>query len=167
MKKFVIAFCVMLLFSCDKEPINYSVTILDDKIINTSFLKNIDAPEKALLSWYLYAYGNECEDGSTKNKCKILKELNINNECDSEHLTMMLKWFSTDMLAVYKLNKCPNLTSKSAIQNSIDKIVLTRKSNSISISYKIKGLNNSQEKSWNLERTDTFLIKENTLQKVQ
>ena len=167
MKKLGILLFVLFVIGCTTQSKNYTVTIVDNDLINSEFLNTIKNPEKALISWYLYAYGNECETSSIKNKCKILKALNVSNECDAEHLNNMLQWFSTDMLAVYKLNKCPNLSSNSAIQNSIDKIILTRENNRLLISYKIKGLNNSQEKSWNIERTETYLIIDNTLQKVQ
>ena len=158
---------VFTLFGCKQKTSNYTVTVLENTIINSEFLQTISPPEKALLSWYLYAYGNECDEGSNTNKCKILKELKIFNECETDHLNNLLKWFSTDMLAVYKLKNCPNLSSSSAIQNSIDKIVLSRNNKTLTIDYKIKGLNNIQEKSWNIERSDSYLIKDNSIQKIQ
>jgi hypothetical protein len=158
MKK-VVLLLLLCCFSCNET---YEIVVLEDDYINIDYLKNIKEPERALLSWYLYAYGNECSETSEKNKCKLLAILNVKNECSSEHLNFLSQWLSKDILAVYKLKKCPNLPKASAIQNTIDKIVLTRDGDKISISYKIKGLNNSQEKSWNIERTDVFTINNRT-----
>ena len=69
-----------------------------------------------------------------------------------------MQWFSNDMMAVYKLNKCPNLKANSAIQNTLKKIVLIKNADTISIEYSIKGLNTSQEKSWNMNKTERYLI---------
>ncbi len=166
MKTLYTILLVVFLFSCKNKEDNITQIILDDNKINTTYLHQIQAPEKALLSWYLYAYGNECDNSSTKIKCKLLKELKIDNECEPKHLNMLLQWFSTDMLAVYKLNKCPSLPIKSAIQNSFKKIALIRNSDTLSIQISIQGMNNSQEKSWNINQEDSFLIKNNTLIKL-
>lgn len=166
MKKIILFSLIILLSSCKSNvSIKHTIIIVDKEIINTEFAHKIDEAEKALISWYLYAYGNECVEFKTSTKCKLLKLLNIKNECEATHLEMLKKWFSKDILAVYKLKKCPNLPFNSAIQNSIDKIVLTRNNNKLSITYKIKGLNNSQEKSWNINRTDNYIIVNNTFQK--
>ena len=70
-----------------------------------------------------------------------------------------------DLKLLFKLKKCPNMPSNSAIQNSIDEIIIRSDNEIISIEYKIKGLNNIQEKSWNVHQTDSFLIKGFTLVK--
>jgi hypothetical protein len=140
--------------------------VLENNEINTTYLNQIKAPEKALLSWYLYAYGNECDNSSTKIKCQLLKGLNVEDECSSQHLNDLLQWFSNDMLAVYKLNKCPSLPIKSAIQNTFEHIVLIRNIDTLSIKFSIKGLNTLQEKSWNTSRTERYLIKNSTLIKL-
>lgn len=157
---------LLILHSCVEKGDKNFIRVLDNGQINSE-LEILDKPERALVSWYLFAYGNACETESSKVKCKLLQGLNINNECDPEHLNMLLQWFSTDMLAVYKLKKCPNLDADSAIQNTFDKIVLHRNGNILTIDYKIKGLNNSQEKSWNIGQTDSYVIKNKTLVKVK
>ncbi len=166
MNRYCFILFFLLLFSCNEEGMNYSETILENDEINTTFLHHIQAPEKALLSWYLYAYGNECGIGSSKKKCQLLKEMNIQDECDVDHLNNLLQWFSSDMLVVYKLNQCPNLPIKSAIQNTFERIVLIRKMDTLSIQYSIKGINNSQEKSWNINQIDSYVLKSNTLIKI-
>ncbi len=144
--------------SCLGSNTKITHVVLENGLINKVYLHQINEPEKALLSWYLYAYGNACDKTSTKPKCKILKELQINDECDGKHLNKLLQWFSNDMMATYKLNKCPNLSVKSAIQNEFKKIVIQRNKDTVSIHFTIKGLNNSQEKSWNITKTEKYLI---------
>ena len=157
----------ILLISCSQNELDYSKVILKNYKINNTFVQQLDTPEKALLSWYLYAYGNECDGEASQIKCELLKELNIDDECDPKHLNNLLQWFSNDMLAVYKLNKCPNITSKSAIQNEFESIILSRNKDKLSIEFTIKGLNTIQEKSWNRTQTDTYLIKNNTFVKIE
>ncbi len=160
-------FLCALLFSCKKKDSKFTQVVLENNKINSTYLNQISVPEKALLSWYLYAYGNECDNSSTKIKCQLLKGLKIENECDPQHLSMLLQWFSNDMLAVYKLNKCPNLPIKSAIQNTFKQITLFRHKDTLSIKFSIIGLNTLQEKSWNIDQEDSYLIKNNTFIKIE
>jgi len=157
---------LLFLCSCTKQETTITNVVYENNKINSGYLNKIQTPEKALLTWYLYAYGNECDKNSSKIKCQILKELNIEDECNGNHLNNLLQWFSNDMLAVYKLNKCPNLTLKSAIQNTFEKIVLVRNVDTLSIEFSIKGLNTIQEKSWNVNQKDTYLIKNNSFNKI-
>jgi len=157
-----ITIVVLLVSACKHGTYKHEYIIANNDVVNKSFVDKLDVPERALLSWYLYAYGNECVENSSKVKCQILKELNIENECDPQHLSMMTQWFSADMLALYKLNKCPNISSKSAIQNSFEKIVLIKSADTLSIEFIVKGMNNSQEKSWNVAQTHSYLINDNT-----
>jgi len=161
------AFLLLLfLCACTKQETIITNVVLEHNKINSEYLNKIQAPEKALLSWYLYAYGNECDANSSKIKCQILEELNIEDECNGNHLNNLLQWFSNDMLAVYKLNKCPNLTLKSAIQNTFEKIVLVRNADTLSIEFSVKGINTIQEKSWNVNQTDLYLINSNSFNKI-
>ena len=167
MKNIYTILSLFLLISCQQKATNHTYVILENDKINTSYLNQIKAPEKALLSWYLYAYGNECDSSSLKIKCKLLEALKISNECDPKHLSMLLQWFSNDMLAVYKLNKCPNLPIKSAIQNTFEHITLTRNLDTLSIHFSIKGLNTLEEKNWNVNQKDNYLMKNNTFIKLE
>ncbi len=160
--KLIIIFLIALV-SCNKEV---SHTVLMNNKINTTYLKQIPRAEKALLSWYLYSYGNACDGTSDKPKCKILKVINVTDECDSKHLNMMLQWFSNDMSAAYKLNRCPNLPKNSAIQNEFESIIIKRNNDILAIDYTVKGLNNSQEKSWNVHRVDKYKITSNNFVKL-
>ena len=157
---------VFLQLSCQQNNGDFDEVILDNDVINTPFVESLNEAEKTLLSWYLYAYGNECKNDSEKIKCKLLKILKIEDECSPDHLNNLLQWFSKDMMAVYKLNKCPNMPYKSAIQNTIEKIHLSRKKDTLTISIHVKGLNNSQEKNWDIEQTDSYLIEKSTFIKL-
>ncbi|NVK53150.1 MAG: hypothetical protein HWD85_09465 [Flavobacteriaceae bacterium] len=163
MKKLVLFLMIVQFIACNKKQ--YTIVVVDNEKVQADFIHKIDRAEKALITWYLYAYGNECTNSKPATKCELLKLLEINNECNTKHLQMLKQWLSKDILASYKLKKCPNLPHNSAIQNSIDKLILTRNNKALSISYKIKGLNNSQEKSWNIERTDHYIIENNTFLK--
>ncbi len=166
MKNILLLGLLLIFISCTRKQSN-AIVVLENNEINNKALAQLDTPERALVLWYLYAYGNEC-DGSTENiKCKLLAKMGVNNECDATHLSYLLQWFSTDMLAVYKLNKCPSLSVKSAIQNKFKKIKLIRNKDTLAIDYYVMGLNASQEKSWNVIKIDTFVIKDRTLVKLK
>jgi hypothetical protein len=157
----------LLVFSCQSEEILYSETIIDNGIVNTEFLTTVDEVEKALICGYLFAYGNECNDTPTNVKCQVLNDLNITNECDTNHINFLNDWFKNDIIMFYKLKNCPNLPSNSAIQNEIKHMSLYRNNDTLKINILVYGLNNSEEKNWNTEQTDTYLIKNNTFSKIE
>lgn len=164
--RYTIVLTFLIICSCTENRNASIIRVLENEQI-MSELQKLDEPERALVSWYLFAYGNACKKNSNKTKCRILQGLGVKDECDPEHLNMLLQWFSTDMLAVYKLKKCPNLAAHSAIQNTFDKIILQHKGDTLFIDYNIKGLNNSQEKSWNIEQIDSYFIRNKTLVKIE
>lgn len=166
MRSILFILIVLLQISCQQNNHDFDEIIVENDSINTTFVESLNESEKTLLSWYLYAYGNECADDSEKIKCKLLDVLKIKDECSPTHLNNLLQWFSKDMMAVYKLNKCPNMPYKSAIQNTIEKIHLSRKKDTLTITVHVKGLNNSQEKNWDIEQTDSYLIEKNTFIKL-
>lgn len=166
MKGFIFIFIGFTLFSCKKQNKVYTETIIEDNQINSEFLSTIDEPEKALICGYLYAYGNECTDTSKSIKCEILAQLNVIDECDNLHIDFLNDWFKNDVIMFFKLKECPNLSYDSAIQNEIKKMKLHRNNDTLRISILVYGLNNSQEKSWNSEQTESFLIERNTFKKL-
>ncbi len=166
MKQFFTFLILFILSSCQEDSENYSVVILENEEINSEFLQTINEPEKALLCVYLFAYGNECLSNSTAAKCNILKELKIENECEEQHKTFLKKWFKKEILMKHKLQNCPNLPSNFAIQNTLEKIVLSRVSDTISITIKVKGINETQEKNWNIEQTNSYLINDSAFIKI-
>ncbi len=158
---------ILLLCSCGRQAVNYNVSILEKGAINTAFLQEIGAPEKALLSWYLLAYGNECNAKSSKIKCRILEALKISDECSDKHIRFLKKWFKDDILVNIKLKNCPVLPIDASIQNDYKRIELSRSFDTLRIHYEVWGMNNSQEKSWNVNRTDSFLIKGEQLRQIK
>ena len=167
MKYFSLIFLIVLQISCNKESSISTLVILENDTISKVHVNQIDTPEKALISGYLFAYGNECTTNSDKNKCKMLAAMNIEDECNTKHLEFLKKWFKNDGIMQFKLQKCPNLSYKSSIQNTFDKIILNRNADTLSIDYIIKGLNNSQEKSWYVKQEDFYLIKNNAFLKIK
>ena len=163
MRYLALFFLFLLQISCTQNKRDFTQIIVENKIVNPTFLDSINAPEKALLSWVLFAYGNECTADSNKPKCQLLKLLKIDNECDTTHVTFLNKWLDKNVLMQYKLRKCPNLPAKFAVQNTIEKIVLSRVSDTLRITVKVRGMNTAQEKFWNIERTESFILKRNTL----
>ena len=155
---------ILFLFGCQNK--NYEITIADSKKINNDFLQNLEDSEKALISMYLLAYGNECSSDKITLKCKILEDLNIDNECDKKHIEFLKQWFSSNKLMLIKLQNCPNLPHNFAIQNRIEKIILKKKKDTLTIIFNIKGINESQEKTWNFTQKDRYIIKNKGLIKI-
>lgn len=166
-RKYFLIFIVLLQISCTKNVSNYTQVVLENNTINTQFIESIEEPEKMLLSWYLLAYGNECTLESDKIKCKLLDLLKIEDECNPAHINKLKKWFLGNPLMYGKLHKCPNFPFKFEVQNTIEKIVLQRSNDTLTIVFKVDGMNTAQEKFWNIEQKKRFLIKKNQLQKIQ
>ena len=150
----------LILFSCRSKSVNYSLPILKGGEVDTTFVAKIDEPGRMLLGWYLFAYGNECSSGNDKPKCEILHLLGVKNECDTLYVQRLKQWFKEDIYRNIKLKNCPNLPVKGAIQNEFKYITLERSKDTLSISFRVDGMNNLQEKSWNVERVERFLILE-------
>ena len=157
--KYIFSICLVLsLLSCQLESIDYSIDILKDGMVDTSFVDKINEPGRMLLGWYLFAYGNECSAENDKPKCKILHSLDVDNECDTLYVEQLRRWFKKDVYRNIKLRNCPSLPLKGAIQNEFQYITLERSQDTLSISFRVDGMNNSQEKSWNVERVERFLL---------
>ncbi len=149
---------VLSLISCNSKSQNYSDTIVENEEVNTGFVLEMREEERALISWYLFAYGNECMNDSEQIKCQLLALLNIDDECSSIHINYLKKWFSSNALMQFKLQNCPNLPQNAAIQNLIEKMAISRVSDTLFFTIKVSGLNDLQEKSWNIERTDKYRL---------
>jgi len=161
-------FCIATVFiSCQKESVNYRHEILLNNKLDIELLKNSRTPEKALILGYLFVYGNECSGNSDKIKCTMLDALNIENECNNSNIDFLKQWFKKEIIVLLKLQKCPVLPVKFAIQNKIKKLVVERVQDTISITIKVKGMNTSQEKYWDIEQTESFLIENNTFIKIK
>lgn len=166
--KFV--FSIMLvcsLVSCRRISSDYSVVVLKDGVVDSSFVNEIDEPGRMLLEWYLFAYGNECGLENKKPKCQILNLLSVGNECDTIYLGALRNWFEKDVYRSIKLAKCPSLSAKGAIQNEFKYLYLERHRDTLSVSYRVDGMNNSQEKSWKVERVERFIVVDESLLSVR
>ena len=166
MKYFICGLVFLFQFSCSSATDHKTVNILINEIVNENFVQEIDQAEKVLLESYLYAYGNECDGSTSKVKCKILALLGVKDECADQHLDFLEKWFKKDVIMSSKLQNCPVLPAKFAIQNKFKKITIEREADTIRISYILWGVNESQEKSWNIDQTDAYLLNENELTKI-
>lgn len=164
--KYLILGLLSGLFSCTQGVRDKSVNILKEDHVNTTFVQEIDEAEKALLAAYLYAYGNECDGSTSKIKCQILDLMGIKDECAAEHLNFLKKWFKKDVIMSSKLQNCPILPAKFAIQNKFKAISLNRVADTIRINFILWGVNESQEKSWNIDQTDSYLLKDKELKKI-
>ena len=158
---------IFLMYSCATKEYNSHHIVVQNNYVNIPEINKMDVPAKILLSWYLFAYGNECYSSSNSVKCKILKELNIPDECHLSNIKKLNKWLSNDKLIQFKLKKnCPLLPTKGAIQNKIIDIVINRKMDTFNITFKANGLNNIQEKTWNIEQSDFYVLKGKSLVKI-
>jgi len=156
---FRILFLVSIFYSCNTKEANYTKVIVENGVFSKSIIKTLTEPDKMLLLGYLFTYGNECDETSTKIKCQILTEFSIDNECETAHIENLKKWFVKEDLLKYKLNKCPSLPIKAAIQNDIKKIVLRKDKDTLSINFSVIGMNTSQEKNWDIEVVKKYLVK--------
>jgi len=85
----------------------------------------------------------------------MLELLDIKNECSQEQIDFLQNSFEVDVLMKVKLQKYPIIPFKGAIQNTIEKIALKRNNTSLNILIKVKGMNQMQEKMWNIEQNET------------
>ncbi len=162
--KYLWIFVTLFCLSCHTKQEDYSLVILDKGVVNTSFANQIDEPGRMLLGWYLYAYGNECTGSSEKPKCQLLNLLGIDNECDTSYIQSLKQWFAGDVYRSIKLRSCPTLPQKGAIQNEFKYIALERKKDHLTISFQVDGMNNSQEKSWNMKKKESFWVGDGRLE---
>ncbi len=164
MYKILFFILIFTLFACQNN--NYEATVAKNNNINTEFLQKTDDAEKALICMYLFAYGNECKINTSSVKCEILKSLNIDNECNSKHVEFLKQWFITNKLMLIKLQNCPNLPYNFAIQNQIEEIGIIKQNDTLTILFNVKGVNQSQEKTWDITQKDSYIIMNETLVKI-
>jgi len=164
MYKILFYLLIFIFFSCQNN--NYEITVVENDNVNKEFLQKANNPEKALISMYLFAYGNECKINTSSVKCKILKSLNIGNECNTKHVEFLKQWFATNRLMLIKLQNCPNLPYNFAIQNQIEEIGIIKQNDTLTILFNVKGVNQSQEKTWDITQKDSYIIMNETLVKI-
>lgn len=133
-------------------------------VINQSYLHDITLPEKAALAFVAYDIGNECEGGydSDGNRrvlwCRIVSALDLGHQCSDKQLNFLRKWFAKDTVALKKLESCPTIPNTATIQTTFDEILIQKNvaEKTITVSYKITGINMRESKSWQWSQTDVF-----------
>jgi hypothetical protein len=153
---FLLFFGLFFLLSCQHKSLDYEHIILDKGLLNKDLLHTANTAERALLCTYLFTNGNECTANLNKIKCSILKELGIKDECSTEHLIFLQSWFKNDFLISHKLKNCSHLPN--SIQNEITKIIISKNADTLSITMKVVGVNTAQEKNWEIEQKDSFIV---------
>jgi len=133
-------------------------------VINQSYLYNITPPEKAALAFITYDIGNECEWGYDSEGngrvlwCKILSALNLNHQCSDTQLKFLRKWFSKDTIALNKLKSCRTMPNTATVQTAFDEILILNNESkkTITVNFKVTGINMRESKSWQWSQTDVF-----------
>ncbi|MFY0713752.1 hypothetical protein J1D01_08765 [Seonamhaeicola sp. NFXS20] len=132
-------------------------------VINQSYLHNITPPEKAALAFVAYDIGNECEWGyDSKGErvlwCRIVSALDLAHQCSDRQLSFLRKWFAKDTISLKKLESCPTMPNTATIQTTFDEILIqnNKAEKTITVSYKVTGINMRASKSWQLSQTDVF-----------
>jgi len=136
----------------------------DSIVINEEYCKTISAPEKAALGYVATFIGNECWwDGKCKDdrsnlKCKILTSLDLGYQCSEKHLGFLRQWFKNDTASLNELENCGTMPDGSTVEDTFNKIILTRKGNQILVFFRATGIDGHDGTGWNWSETDYFQI---------
>ena len=133
-------------------------------VINHSYLHNITSPEKAALAFVSYDIGNECEGGYDPEGselvfwCRIVSALDLGHQCSDKQISFLRKWFAKDTVSLKKLESCPTMPNTATIQTTFDEILIRKNEaeKTITVSYKVTGINMRESKSWQWSQTDVF-----------
>ncbi|KAA2218817.1 hypothetical protein [Maribacter flavus] len=133
-------------------------------VINHSYLHNITPPEKAALAFVAYDIGNECEWGYDSDGngrvlwCRIVSALDLGHQCSEKQLSFLRNWFSRDTVALKKLESCRTIPNTATIQTTFDEILIQNNEaeKTITVSYKVTGINMRESESWHHSQTDIF-----------
>jgi len=133
-------------------------------VINQSYLHNIAPPEKAALAFVAYDIGNECEGGYDSEGngnvlwCRIVSALDLGHQCSDRQLIFLRKWFAKDTVALKKLESCPTMPNTATIQTTFNEILIQNNEaeKTITVSYKVTGINTRESKSWDWSQIDVF-----------
>ncbi len=133
-------------------------------VINQSYLHNITPPEKAALGFVAFDIGNECEWGydSEGNKrvlwCRIVSALDLGYQCSDKQISFLQNWFAKDTVSLKKLKSCRTMPNTATVQTSFDEILIqtNEAEKTITVSYKVTGINMRESKSWQWSQIDVF-----------
>jgi len=132
--------------------------------LNESFIASITDQEKAAVAFVATFVGNECSwDGKATNdrsnlECKILTALNLGYQCSEQHLGFLRNWFSKDPIALKKLAVCRTIPDGATVQTTFDEVSIDtdKETKTISVTYKVQGMNRRASTSWSYTQTDYF-----------
>lgn len=133
-------------------------------VINHSYLHNITPPEKAALAFVAYDIGSECELGYDLEGnervlwCRIVSALDLDHQCSQKQRSFLQKWFAKDTIALKKLESCPTIPNTATVQTTFDEILIQTDASkkTITVNYKVTGMNMRESQSWNYSQTDVF-----------
>ncbi len=146
---------LMLLLACVQGR---NVVLVRDGEALPGALSELDHHALVLLQGYLYLYGNSCEEIDDEVKCSLLKAMHIEDECDETYRKTLSSAFKYIPLLKYKFAKCPVISDAGGVQNRFADIDIRQQGATLSIHYKIRGLNHAQEKNWVIEKTDDYRL---------
>lgn len=91
-------------------------------------------------------------------KCKLLSYLDLGYQCSDKHLGFLNKWFSKDSIVLTKLEKCPTIPNGATKQSTFEEIYMETdtKTQTITISYKVKFINVRENEVSTYTKTDFF-----------
>ena len=149
------------------RKIQYDEEIKDSintMVLNNDYIKTISEPEKAALAYIATFIGNECfwegevNENRSNLKCEILSALKLGYQCSDTHLGFLRKWFSKDTIVLKKLKSCPTIPFTATIQTTFDEISIATnvENETISVSYKVYGVNIRESRKWSWTQTDNF-----------
>lgn len=139
--------------------------------LNLEYINAMTNQEKAAIGYVSTFIGNECWwDGDANADrsnldCKIITSLGLGYQCSETHLGFLRKWFSSDkdVLSELENSNCPTTPYTATIQDTLDKIVLTIKGDSISVYYEASAVNLREQESWEWSETVYFSVTTNNL----
>ena len=143
------------------EEINQEVNSI---FINEAFVNSISDQEKAAVAFVATFVGNECSwDGGVNKdrsnlKCKILNVLDLGYQCSDSHLGFLRRWFANDEKALKDLAICGTMPDGATVQTTFDEIdiITNDDQNTLSVIYKVIGMNMRESKTWSYTQTDYF-----------
>lgn len=169
----LLLFISALFWSCGNMPTDYNHWLVKKSDVegvynvNKRFAPMLNKQEKAIVSWYIYAYANECEPEKEMTwKCGLLEALRIDDECSQEHREYIAKHLGDDPIMHSKLQNCPVLPNDGAIQNLLQYMNIERRADTVIFSMRVAGMNNQEEKHWDIEVNDSYLLERKKVRKL-
>lgn len=107
-------------------------------IVNSDYLKNLRAEERAALAYLFTFFSVECAENkmeNEKNECFILRNLEIDYQCSPKHLDLLKAWFESDTAVIQSLNHCPILPETEKVTAELKTIELVWNNSLLELCY--------------------------------